>query len=156
VGLEVFEAESAEHATTGVRRASLRAGIAGEPWVLHADNGASMISGLMQAIYEARASPGRDWVSACRVEVEQWRALCQQYRAARYEKTWTLARELLNDGEAIFPVLAHPELPLTHNKAERALRHGVIARKLSLGTRTLEGSRAYGLLASVIAPCRKR
>ena len=43
-----------------------------------------------------------------------------------------------------------------NNEAERALRHWVIARKLSYGTRTLEGSRAYGLLASVIETCRKR
>ena len=42
VGLEVFEAESAEHATTVVGRAYLREGIAGEPLVLHSDNGAPM------------------------------------------------------------------------------------------------------------------
>ena len=42
VGLEVFEAESAEHATTVVGRAYLREGIAGQPLVLHSDNGAPM------------------------------------------------------------------------------------------------------------------
>jgi putative transposase len=42
VGLEVFEAESAEHATTVVRRAYLREGIAGQPLVLHSDHGAPM------------------------------------------------------------------------------------------------------------------
>jgi transposase len=113
------------------------------------------LSGLMQAVYEARESPGRDLESEWRVEVEQLHALCQQHREARHEKTRALARELLNDWEALFQVLAHPELPLTNNEAERALRHWVIARKLS-GTRTLEGSRAYGLLASVIETCRKR
>jgi transposase len=110
----------------------------------------------MQAVYEARESPGRDLVTECRVKVEQLRALCQQHREASHEKTRALARELLNDWDAIFQVLAHPELPLTNNEAERALRHWVIARKLSLGTRTLEGSRAYGLLASVIETSRKR
>jgi hypothetical protein len=114
------------------------------------------MTGLMKAVYAARESPGRDLVSACREEVERLRALCQQHREARHEKTRALARELLNDWEAIFQVLAHPELPLTNNEAERALRHWVIARKLSFGTRTLEGSRAYGLLASVIETCRKR
>jgi transposase len=111
---------------------------------------------LMQAVYAARERPGRDLVSACRDEVERLRALCQQHREARHEKARALARELLNDWEAIFQVLAHPELPLTNNEAERALRHWVIARKLSFGTRTAEGSRAYGLLASVIDTCRKR
>jgi len=42
VGLEVFAAESAEHATTVVGRAYLREGIAGQPLVLHSDNGAPM------------------------------------------------------------------------------------------------------------------
>jgi transposase len=64
--------------------------------------------------------------------------------------------ELLNDWEAIFRVLSHPELPLTNNEAERALRHWVILRKLSLGTRTPVGSRVVALLASVIDTCRQR
>lgn len=42
MGGEVFETESAEHATTGVRRAYRREGIAGQARVLHADNGAPM------------------------------------------------------------------------------------------------------------------
>jgi transposase InsO family protein len=49
VGLEVFEAESAEHAPTGVRRAYLREGIAGQPLVLHSDNGAPMRAATMLA-----------------------------------------------------------------------------------------------------------
>jgi transposase InsO family protein len=42
VGLEVFEAELAEHATPVVGRAYLREGIAGQPRVLHSDHGAPM------------------------------------------------------------------------------------------------------------------
>ncbi len=38
----------------------------------------------------------------------------------------------------------------------RALRHWVIARLLSQGTRTEQGSRAFALLASVIDTCRRR
>ncbi|MFZ1830811.1 MAG: transposase [Candidatus Competibacteraceae bacterium] len=53
-------------------------------------------------------------------------------------------------------VLSHPELPLTNNDTERALRHWVILRKLSLGTRTPVGSRGVALLASVIDTCRQR
>ncbi len=47
-------------------------------------------------------------------------------------------------------------LPLTNNEAEQALRHWVIARRLSHGTRTAQGSRAFALLATVIETCRKR
>ncbi|MFZ1640659.1 MAG: IS66 family transposase, partial [Candidatus Contendobacter sp.] len=42
------------------------------------------------------------------------------------------------------------------NAAERALRHWVIARKISHGTRTATGSRVFALLASVIDTCRQR
>ena len=69
------------------------------------------------------------------------------------KKTLALAREFLNDWEAVWIVVAHPSLPLTHNDAERALRHGVIARLLSQGTRTEQGSRAFAWLASVIDTC---
>jgi hypothetical protein len=61
-----------------------------------------------------------------------------------------------NDWEAIWVVLKYPNLPLTNNEAERALRHLVITRRISFGTRTEEGSRAFALLASVIETCRKR
>ena len=53
-------------------------------------------------------------------------------------------------------VLQYPHLPLTNNAAEQALRHWVIARRISYGTRTEQGSRAFALLASVIETCRKR
>lgn len=42
------------------------------------------------------------------------------------------------------------------NVAEQALRHRVIARRISMGTRSEAGSRASTLLASVIETCRKR
>ena len=45
-------------------------------------------------------------------------------------------------------------LPPTNNEAERALRHAVIARRISFGTRTTEGSQAYAALLSVIETCR--
>jgi len=43
-----------------------------------------------------------------------------------------------------------------NNEAERALRHWVIARRIGMGTRTPQGTRAFALLASVIETCRKR
>ena len=43
---------------------------------------------------------------------------------------------LLNDWDTFWVVLDHPELPLTSNEAERALRHWVIARRIGMGTRT--------------------
>ena len=53
-------------------------------------------------------------------------------------------------------VLARPACPLTNNEAERALRHWVILRRISFGTRTEQGSRALALFASIIGTCRLR
>ena len=50
-----------------------------------------------------------------------------------------------------------PNPPPTNNDAERALRHAVIARRLSFGTRTDEGSPFYSAgLSGVIETFRKR
>ncbi len=73
-----------------------------------------------------------------------------------HNPTRDLANEMLNDWQAIFRVLQHPELPFTNNEAERALRHWVILRKISYGTRTENGSRVFAILISVIETCRKR
>ncbi|MGF1614536.1 MAG: IS66 family transposase [Gammaproteobacteria bacterium] len=111
---------------------------------------------LMQAVYEARESPGGGLKAKYPHQLDTFRACCERYQDADHEKTRALAREFLKDWEAIFAVLSHPHLPLTNNHAERALRHWVILRKLSLGTRSEQGSRALALLASVIDTCRQR
>jgi transposase len=53
-------------------------------------------------------------------------------------------------------LLLDPRLPLTNNAAERLLRHWVIARRLSFGTRSEQGTRAFALLPSIIDTCRAR
>ena len=75
---------------------------------------------------------------------------------AAHEKTRQLAREMLNDWEAIFHVLAQPEWPLTNNEAERMLRHWVILRRISYGTRSENGTRFFAILISAIETCRVR
>ena len=115
-----------------------------------------LLSDLMAAIYQAREGPAVDLTPRFRDRLDAFRRLCEQHRDSRHEKTRALAREFLNDWEAVWIVVAHPYLPLTNNEAERALRHWVIARLLSQGTRTEQGSRAFALLASVIDTCRRR
>lgn len=89
-------------------------------------------------------------------ELSSLRQACERMQHGAHDKARALAVEILNDWEAIFQVLSHPHLPLTNNAAERALRHWVILRKLSYGTRTAQGSRIFALLASVIDTCRQR
>ena len=116
------------------------------------------IEGVMAAVYAAREGP----LPTTRLRAQHASALnalfelCLQHAQARHAKTAALARELLNDWDTFWVVLDHPELPLTNNAAERALRHWVIARRLSYGTRNAQGSRAFTALASVIETCRQR
>ncbi len=111
---------------------------------------------LMKAIYQARVCPGENLVEKHRDALDQFRRWCEQYKNSGHKKTRELAGEFPNDWEAIFRILSCPHMPLTNNEAERALRHWVILRKLSYGTRTEQGSRVFALLASVIETCRKR
>lgn len=76
--------------------------------------------------------------------------------AVEHPKLKALAQEILRDWDAVVAFFYHPQLPPTNNEAERALRHAVIARRISYGTRTNEGSLAYSSLLSVIETCRLR
>ena len=71
-------------------------------------------------------------------------------------KLGEVAREFLRDWQVIIRPLLDQDLPLTNNLAERALRHWVIARKISHGTRSAKGTRAFALLASLIDTSRLR
>ena len=116
-----------------------------------------LLEDLMRAVYQAREGPPTAALpEQYRARLAEFKALCEAHWDCEHKKTQALAREFLNDWEAIWMVLKHPQLPLTNNEAEQALRHWVIARRISYGTRTEQGSRAFALLASVIETCRKR
>jgi hypothetical protein len=112
---------------------------------------------LMAAVYRAREGPPEVPLSEqYAAALLKFLALCELNSKAKHKKTRELARELLNDWNTFWVVLDYPWLPLTNNEAERALRHWVIARRISYGTRTAQGSRAFALTISVIETCRKR
>lgn len=111
---------------------------------------------FIKGIYRAREGPEINPKEEFAEQLAELKAWCEKHQDSEHEKTRQLAREFLNDWDAIWTVLEHPELPITNNIAERALRHWVIARKISYGTRTKQGSRAFALLASVIDTCRQR
>jgi len=118
-----------------------------------------VLATVIEAVYAVRggAPPPADGLRAQHApRLNDLLDACLGLVNSRHEKTRALARELINDWESFWVVLDHPELPLTNNEAERALRHWVIARRISLGTRTPQGTRAFALLASVIETCRKR
>ena len=81
---------------------------------------------------------------------------CLKYRKSQSAKAQALAKEFLNDWDAIFRILSYPEYPMTNNEAERALRHWVIVRRISLGSQSQLGAEATALLASFIETSKKR
>jgi IS1 family transposase len=76
--------------------------------------------------------------------------------ASEHPKLKALAHEILNDWQAVVAFVTNPHLPVTNNEAERALRHSVISRGITHGTRSSEGSEAYAALLTVIETCRRR
>lgn len=64
--------------------------------------------------------------------------------------------ELYQHREWLWTFLEHQGLELTNNTAERALRHGVIWRKLSFGTQSAAGSRFVETALTVIETCRQQ
>ena len=117
---------------------------------------------LETAIYAWREGGGVPGVTTDEIrtryqqELAEFRRRCVDYSLSAHEKTAALAKEFLNDWDAIFRVIDHPWLPLTNNEAERSLRHWVILRYISHGTKTPTGSQAFALLASITATCRLR
>ncbi len=114
---------------------------------------------FQDAIYDARnqlAQPLGVLVMQYQKEIDQLKALCSTHQDSTHEKLRAFARELLKDWDIILRPLHDPSLPLTNNDAEQILRHWVIDRRLSHGTRTQEGTRSFTLLASVIETCRIR
>jgi len=112
---------------------------------------------LMDAIYAARVDPPPEGLPVrYAADIARLRHLCETHRMDDHLVLRSVVREFLYDWEVILRPVGEPHLPLTNNAAEQALRHWVIARYISHGTRSEEGSRAFALLASVIETCRCR
>jgi len=111
---------------------------------------------LLAAVQQAREGPPTDLRPALAAELDELRQLCEKMARSTNEKAAKLGREFLNDWDAIFRVLEFPNMPLTNNFAERLLRHWVILRRITQGTRTSVGSLALTTVASVVETCRLR
>lgn len=112
---------------------------------------------LMGAIYEARQKPPPQPLPVLHAaDIERLRKRCESHHGDTHDALRSFARELHYDWDVILRPLAEPHLPLSNNAAEQALRHWVISRRISHGTRSPAGSRAFAVLASVVETCRRR
>jgi transposase len=80
-------------------------------------------------------------------------AVCQPWLAQRVPQT-ILCQRITKHLAALFVFVTEPDVPATNNAAERSLRHLVVARKISGGTRSAQGSRTTLTLASLFGTWR--
>lgn len=66
------------------------------------------------------------------------------------EKLATIKNTLLEKKERYFICITEPNIPADNNKAERVLRHLVIKRKKSLGSKTKKGADILSIIYSVV------
>jgi transposase len=84
---------------------------------------------------------------------QQLLALCPESLAADRPEV-TLAKRIRRYSSELFTFVRDPAVPPTNNTAERNLRPLVIARKVSGGTRSADGSQTRMILASLAATAR--
>lgn len=66
-----------------------------------------------------------------------------------------IAKELRSREHQLFTFVLDPKVPWHNNGAERAIRQGVLHRKISGGRRTWNGARRFQVLLSVYETCKR-
>jgi len=98
------------------------------------------------------------WKEAARIEkrsVTELNTLCQQ--TLRFKPAETLRSYLAGpEQKFLFTFLRHPGVPPTNNLAEQSLRHLVIFRKISFGTRSESGLKTHSILPSLVQTARRQ
>src|SRR5215467_591807 len=125
-------------------------GLAERPHDDMAACGAWALAELQRLCHMAKAPPtGGEW--------RAWYArvckLIDQYHE-RQDDAGRLARRLLREMDSLWVFLAHHGVEPTNNRAERALRFGVLWRKRSLGTASAQGNRWVERILSLKETCR--
>jgi len=118
------------------------------------------VKGLLQQLLEVRDRYQRQqitqhgmWTAAGRLRAQLDRLLEKPYRHPANRR---LAKHLDHEFPHLFTFLDSPGVEATNNRAERALRPAVIARRGRGGNRTQAGARTQEILASVLQTCRQQ
>ena len=85
---------------------------------------------------------------------ERLLALCLPFLEDPLAVQAKLCRRIERHIKELFVFVSHPETPSDNNASERSLRHLVISRKISGGTRSEPGSDSKMTLASLFGTCR--
>ncbi|WP_157467919.1 IS66 family transposase, partial [Desulfatibacillum aliphaticivorans] len=94
--------------------------------------------------------------------IGEWRAFIARFKGLlnkhqeRRDDAGVFARRLMLEMESLWLCLSEPGVDPTNNRAERALRYGVIWRKRSLGTQSEKGDRWVERILSLKHTLRMR
>lgn len=86
----------------------------------------------------------------------RWTALAERAKSGSHKKARALGKDLLRQWDALWTFLRVDGVEPTNNDAERALRHGVIWRKLSFGSDSPKGADFAGRILTVVETARRR
>ena len=117
-------------------------------------------AGAVQQLYaKAKASVAADGRLASRRQLaleERLLALCRPFSDDQTASQAKLCRRIERFIKELFVFVSHPEVPPENNTAERSLRHLVVSRKISGGTRSEQGTNTKMALASLFGAWRAR
>ena len=93
-------------------------------------------------------------LAAQRALEKRWLALSRPFRDDPLAVQAKLCRRIEKHIKELFVFVAEPEVPPDNNAAERSLRHLVVSRKISGGTRSEQGTKTKMTLASIFGTWR--
>lgn len=98
------------------------------------------------------------WSAAGGIEQRYVKMLCRiSNKSLTFKPAETLRKYLVGpDQRYLFTFLRNAGVPPTNNHAEQSLRHLVIFRKTSFGTRSESGMNAHSILASLVQTARRQ
>lgn len=98
------------------------------------------------------------WKNAAGIEKDFIKQLCKICKKpAGFKPAETLRAYLAGpDQKYLFTFLRHPGVPTTNNHAEQSIRHLVIFRKTSFGTRSVSGLKNHSVLSSLVQTARRQ
>ena len=114
------------------------------------------VHGVLKAVYHAaRGMAGRGTAEHVR-QLEEALVGGLSNRVGSSSRGHRFVTEVLSLRDRLFEFVVHPEVEGTNNRAERALRPAVVARKISGGSRSWRGARVFAVLATVVQTLRLR
>jgi transposase len=122
---------------------------------LHGTEGEQILAALRATYHEAKRWGGKGTLPTVR-GLERRLARRLEHRSGSSIRCHRFVRNLLRAKEGLFRFVTDAQVEGTNNRAERALRPSVVARKISGGSRSWQGARTMATLTTIVQTLRLR